>query len=434
MKQLLLNSDDFSRRQFVAQAAKTFLGVSALPLCLEKARAAGRLGSETVPTNRPLARNIIYLYMSGGMTHLDTLDPKPGTEQGGPVKAIKTKADGIQISEYMPLLAGQMDKGCAIRSLSSTKGAHEQGRYFMHTSYAKRATIVHPCMGSWTTRFQDRSNGTLPGSVLIGGGSQFAGSGFLGSKHTPLAIGNPTAGLQNSKRIPNVTEEKFHDRLTLADRLGKKFRTKYDITATKAYSDMYKDAIKLMSSKDLQAFDLNKEPESMKDLYGESTFGQGCLLARRLVENNVRYVEVNLGGWDTHQNNFVRVPEQAGYLDQGLAALLRDLEARGMLDETLIVLATEFGRTPTINQNAGRDHYPKAFSGFLAGGGIKGGQAYGKTDEGGANVIENKVTIPDFNATIAYALGLPLGQVVYSPSRRPFTIADKGLPLTHLFS
>jgi len=434
MKQLLLNSDDFSRRQFVAQAAKTFLGVSALPLCLEKAHAAGRLGSETVPTNRPLARNIIYLYMSGGMTHLDTLDPKPGTEQGGPVKAIKTKADGIQISEYMPLLAGQMDKGCAIRSLSSTKGAHEQGRYFMHTSYAKRATIVHPCMGSWTTRFQDRSNETLPGSVLIGGGSQFAGSGFLGSKHTPLAIGNPTAGLQNSKRIPNVTEEKFHDRLTLADRLGKKFRTKYDITATKAYSDMYKDAIKLMSSKDLQAFDLNKEPESMKDLYGESTFGQGCLLARRLVENNVRYVEVNLGGWDTHQNNFVRVPEQAGYLDQGLAALLRDLETRGMLDETLIVLATEFGRTPTINQNAGRDHYPKAFSGFLAGGGIKGGQAYGKTDEGGANVIENKVTIPDFNATIAYALGLPLGQVVYSPSRRPFTIADKGIPLTHLFA
>ena len=433
MKQLLLNSDDFSRRQFVAQAAKTFLGVSALPLCLKKAHAAGRLGSETVPTNRPLARNIIYLYMSGGMTHLDTLDPKPGTEQGGPVKAIKTKADGVQISEYMPLLARQMNKGCAIRSLSSTKGAHDQGRYFMHTSYAKRATIVHPCMGSWTTRFQDRSNGTLPGSVLIGGGSQFAGSGFLGSKHTPLAIGNPTAGLQNSKRIPNVTEEKFHDRLTLANRLGKKFRTKYDITATKAYSDMYKDAIKLMSSKDLQAFDLNKEPESMKDLYGESTFGQGCLLARRLVENNVRYVEVNLGGWDTHQNNFVRVPEQAGYLDQGLAALLRDLETRGMLDETLIVLATEFGRTPTINQNAGRDHYPKAFSGFLAGGGIKGGQAYGKTDEGGANVIENKVTIPDFNATIAYALGLPLGQVVYSPSRRPFTIADKGLPLTHLF-
>jgi hypothetical protein len=434
MKQLLLNSDDFSRRQFVAQAAKTFLGVSALPLCLKKAHAAGRLGSETVPTNRPLARNIIYLYMSGGMTHLDTLDPKPGTEQGGPVKAIKTKADGVQISEYMPLLAGQMNKGCAIRSLSSTKGAHEQGRYFMHTSYAKRATIVHPCMGSWTTRFQDRSNGTLPGSVLIGGGSQFAGSGFLGSKHTPLAIGNPTAGLQNSKRIPNLTEEKFHDRLTLANSLGKKFRAKYDITATKAYSDMYKDAIKLMSSRDLQAFDLDKEPESMKDLYGESTFGQGCLLARRLVENNVRYVEVNLGGWDTHQNNFVRVPEQAGYLDQGLAALLRDLETRGMLDETLIVLATEFGRTPTINQNAGRDHYPKAFSGFLAGGGIKGGQAYGKTDEGGANVIENKVTIPDFNATIAYALGLPLGQVVYSPSRRPFTIADKGLPLTHLFA
>ena len=434
MKELLLKSDDFSRRQFVEQAAKAFLGVSALPLCMKQAHAAGRLGSETVPQNRPLARNIIYLYMSGGMTHLDTFDPKPGTEQGGPVKAIKTKADGVQISEYLPLLAGQMDKGCAIRSLSSTKGAHEQGRYFMHTSYAKRATIVHPCMGAWTTRFQGRSNTTLPGSVVVGGGSQFAGSGFLGSQHMPLTIGNPEAGLQNSKRMANVTEKQFDDRLKLAGRLGKKFRNKYDLAATKAYSDMYTDAVKLMSSKDLQAFDLSKEPEHMKDLYGEDSFGQGCLLARRLVENNVRYVEVNLGGWDTHQNNFVSAPERCALLDQGLSALLQDLESRGMLDETLVVLATEFGRTPTINQNVGRDHYPKAFSGFLAGGGIKGGQTYGKTDEGGYNVIEDKVTIPDFNATIAYALGLPLGEVVYSPTRRPFTVADKGLPLTHLFA
>ncbi len=434
MKQLLLKSDEFSRRQFISQAAKTFLGVSALPLVLPNAQAAGRLGSETVPSNRPLARNIIYLYMGGGMTHLDTFDPKPGTDQGGPVSAIRTKADDVQISEYLPLLANQMDKGCIIRSLSSTKGAHDQGNYFMHTSYAKRATITHPCLGAWTTRFQGRSNSTLPGSVIIGGGSRFAGSGFLGSTHSPLAIGDPKAGLQNSKRMSGVTEERFENSINLADRLGKKFRAKYDIAATKAYSDMYRDAVKLMTSKDLEAFKLDAEPEHMKDLYGESPFGQGCLLARRLVENNVRYVEVNYGGWDTHQNNFTRVPEKTASLDQALSALLKDLENRGMLEETLVVLATEFGRTPNINQNEGRDHYPKAFSCFLAGGGIRGGQVYGKTDEGGANVIENKVAIPDFNATIAYGLGLPLGQVVHSPSRRPFTVADKGLPLTHLFA
>jgi hypothetical protein len=433
MKHTLLKADDFSRRQFINQAAKAFLGVTTLPLVANQANAAGRLGSDTVPVNRPIARNIIYLYMSGGMTHMDTFDPKPGHENGGPVKAIKTKADGVQISEYLPLLSTQMDKGCIIRGLSSTKGAHEQGNYFMHTSYAKRATIVHPCMGAWATRFQDRSNTTLPGSVIIGGGSRFAGSGFLGSKHSPLGIGSPTAGLQNSKIMRGVTEEQFDSRLALAGKLGNKFRNKYNLNANKAYSDMYADAIKLMSSKDLEAFDINKESESMKDLYGKEAFGQGCLLARRLVENNVRYVEVNYGGWDTHQNNFVSVPEKAAILDQGLTALITDLESRGLLDETLIVLATEFGRTPRINQNAGRDHYPKAFSGFMAGGGIKGGQVWGKTDEGGENVIENKVAIPDYNATIAYALGLPLGEVVYSPSRRPFTVADKGEPLTHLF-
>ena len=434
MKELLLKSDGFSRRQFVNQAAKTFLGVSTLPLVAGQANAAGRLGSDSVPINRPLARNIIYLYMSGGMTHLDTFDPKPDHENGGPVKAIKTKADGVRISEYLPLLATQMDKACVFRSLSSTKGAHEQGNYFMHTSYAKRATIVHPCMGAWATNFQNRSNTTLPGSVIIGGGSRFAGSGFLGSQHSPLTIGNPSAGLQNSKVMRGVTEEQFDTRLALAGKLGGKFREKYNLQASKAYSDMYTDAIKLMSSKDLEAFDISQEPDSMNELYGKEAFGQGCLLARRLVENNVRYVEVNYGGWDTHQNNFVSVPEKAAILDQGLTALITDLHSRGLLDETLIVLSTEFGRTPRINQNAGRDHYPKAFSGFMAGGGIKGGQVWGATDESGENVAENLVKIPDYNATIAYALGLPLGQVVYSPSRRPFTIADSGEPLTHLFA
>ena len=195
---------------------------------------------------------------------------------------------------------------------------------------------------------------------------------------------------------------------------------------------MYDDAVRLMKSKDIKAFDLKEETQATRDSYGTENFGQGVLLARRLVERQVRFVEVQLGGWDTHQNNFTRVPERCAILDQALSALLNDLSKRGLLDETLVVLATEFGRTPTINVNEGRDHYPKAFSCMLAGGGIKGGQVWGATDEEGREVIEKKVEIPDFNATIAYSLGLPLDEIIYSPTRRPFTLSDKGQPLTQL--
>jgi uncharacterized protein (DUF1501 family) len=187
-----------------------------------------------------------------------------------------------------------------------------------------------------------------------------------------------------------------------------------------------------MKSQDLEAFDLSNEPEELRNSYGDDNFGQGVLLARRLVERQVRFVEVQLGGWDTHQNNFTRVPERCAILDQALSALLKDLTQRGMLDETLIVLASEFGRTPNINVNEGRDHYPKAFSCMLAGGGIKGGQVWGKTDKEGREVVEQKVEIPDLNATIAYALGLPLDEIIYSPTRRPFTLSDKGQPITRL--
>jgi uncharacterized protein (DUF1501 family) len=190
----------------------------------------------------------------------------------------------------------------------------------------------------------------------------------------------------------------------------------------------------MMKSEDLKAFDLTQESDELRKAYGKDSFGQGCLLARRLVERGVRFVEVSLGGWDTHTANFVRVPELCDTLDRAMAALIADLSARGLLDETLIVLTSEFGRTPTINQNVGRDHYPKAFSAVLAGGGVKGGYTYGKTDKEGREVEENKVLIPDLNATIAYALGLPLNQVVYSPSKRPFVVADKGQPIMDVFA
>ncbi len=188
-----------------------------------------------------------------------------------------------------------------------------------------------------------------------------------------------------------------------------------------------------MKSDDLVAFDLTKEPEAVRQSYGKETFGQGCLLARRLVEHGVRFVEVAFGGWDTHTANFINTPRLCETFDTAVSALVQDLEARGLLASTMIVVTSEFGRTPKINQNQGRDHYP-VFSSVLIGGGIKGGMKWGSTDKAGAAPVDGKVSPPDINATIGYALGLPLDQVIYSPSKRPFTVADKGQPLTHLFA
>ena len=188
-----------------------------------------------------------------------------------------------------------------------------------------------------------------------------------------------------------------------------------------------------MKSEDLVAFDLTKEPDAVRQAYGKDTFGQGCLLARRLVEHGVRFIEVSLGSWDTHVANFINTPQLCNTLDTALAALISDLEHRGMLDSTMIVVSSEFGRTPKINQNQGRDHYP-IFSSVIVGGGIKGGMKYGATTPDGAGIAADKVGPPDLNATIGYALGLPLDQVIYSPSKRPFTVADKGQPLTHWFA
>jgi uncharacterized protein (DUF1501 family) len=238
----------------------------------------------------------------------------------------------------------------------------------------------------------------------------------------------------NVKIQGGLTEEKFNARLRLADDLDADFRSTFKHRNVKAYADMYDDAIAMMKSEDLKAFDLSEEAADLRTAYGREAFGQGCLLARRLVERGVRFVEVSLGGWDTHNANFVAVPERCETLDKGLSTLLSDLHNRGLLQDTLVVLTTEFGRTPDINQNVGRDHYPKAFSAAMWGGGVKGGYIHGSTDAEGREVVQDKMQIQDMNASIAYALGLPLDQIIYSPSKRPFTIADRGQPVTNLFA
>ena len=357
-----------------------------------------------------------------------------GPEYKGDVEAIKTNADGVRISQYLPNLANHMDKAAVINSLHSRTGAHAQGQYLMRTNYEKRGTIKHPHLGAWHLKYNDRINKQLPGFVAINSNSRNVGGGFFGSAFEPLVIGRPDAGLQNSGHFHGVDDATFVRRREAALELDREFHNKYNDPNVKAYKTMYEEAVTLMRSTDLDAFDLSKETQEMRERYGDHSFGQGCMLARRLSESGVRAVEVQLGGWDTHQENFERVEKNAAILDQALAALLGDLESRGLLKETMVVVATEFGRTPKINQNNGRDHYPKVFSAFIAGGGVKGGTVYGKSDKNGELPEENPMQVRDFNATLAYGLGLPLDQRLFSPSARPFTVAHRGNPVVDIFS
>ena len=430
----MIIKDPFTRRAFVSGAAKSFLGVGAIPMLSGLGNPALASGQ---PVNRPgKAKAVIYLYMNGGMSHLDTFDTKPGAETQGPVESIKTSADGVQLSEFFPLLSKQMHNVAVINSMNSTQGAHAQGNYFMHTSYFLRGTVKHPDMGAWASKHLGKINPGLPANVKVGGASNGLGGGFLESEFAALPIGNPESGLQYSSLLDGVTNSRFGRRLRKLKDMNSEFAASYDTKEARAYASMYDEAVTLMKSKDLESFDLKKETDAVRDRYGRDPFGQGCLLARRLVENGVRFVEVNNGGWDTHGDNFGKVAEKGAVLDKALASLLADLESSGLLDSTLVVLATEFGRTPKIFQERdnGRNHYPQAFSCLLAGGGIKGGQKFGKTDEEGREVVDNLVTVPDFNATIATALGIPLEKKTMSPSMRPFTVADKGEPIMGLFS
>ncbi|MCX8494638.1 MAG: DUF1501 domain-containing protein [Akkermansiaceae bacterium] len=427
-----LKADELTRRQFVTHAARAYLGVHLFPML------GGTLASAApeAALKGGTAKSVIYLYMSGGMSHVDTFDPKPKKKEVmGKTEAIPTKADGVMIGHYLKKTAEVMDKVCVINSMNSTQGAHEQGSYAMHTSYNLRGTIKHPSLGSWVLKLGGRIHPELPGFVAVNSAPELAGGGFLGAKYSAALIGSPDQGLNDSRRADEVTQEDFERRLSLADKMNRQFHDRYANADVKAYEELYREAISLMNSNDLKAFDLKQESEATRNLYGTGRFAQGCLLARRLVQNGVRFIEVQLGGWDTHYDNFTGVAGRCQEFDQAYAALITDLEKCGKLQETLVVVATEFGRTPEIKAEhmEGRGHNPEAFSCLLAGGGIKGGVKYGATDASGSKVKDNLVSVQDFNATIAHALSLPYETVVMSPTKRPFKIADKGVPVTTLF-
>jgi hypothetical protein len=421
--------NDISRRKFAETVAKSCLGVGAI------------LGSQdllgaNIPYNIPTARSVIFLYMAGGMTHLDTFDPKPqNKEVMGETVAINTSAHGIQLGHWLPKTAQQMHRASLLRSLNTNQGAHEQANYLLHTSYQKRGTIVHPTLGSWITKTRGNINPTLPANVRINGGSNILGAGYFEKKYGPLPLGNPSAGIQNVKKAGYVGDEMYKDRLDISKSFNADFLKDFPQKQVRAYTDLYDDAIKLMRSKDLNAFDLTKESQETRDLYGDNNFGQGCLLARRLVENSVRFVEVQYGGWDMHNDVFGNMETKGAVLDQGLSTLLEDLDMRGLLSETMVVVASEFGRSPEVKAGrVGRDHHPSSFSALLAGGGIKKGYVHGESDKRGHYIEEKGVGMEDLNATIAHAMGLNTKKIITSPSGRPFKVAHDGNVINDILS
>ena len=429
-------NNEQTRRQFIQRQARNLLGVSIL--------GAGTNNMFAQAVTKPAkAKSVIYLFMKGGMSHIDTFDMKlDNKEVQGPVKGISTNVTGLKITEHLPKLAKHMNKFAHIRSMHHTQGNHEPGTYYMYTGYPQEpGVIVHPCIGSWVSKQADRLNPNLPIFVRSGSLAGHPANGFFEVQHAPLPISKPTEGLQNSKLGKDMSQEKFQKNLKLAAELDREFLAKYNSKQVRAYTDLYKDAIAMMSSKDLAAFDTKKEPLKVRESYGlKNQFGQGCLLARKLVEKGVRFVEVDLGGWDSHTENHKQVAGQCKELDQGLSALMTDLESKGLLETTLVVVATEFGRTPHIDEYAGRSHNPLGYTCLMAGAGINGGAIYGKTDKNGKSTTTEPTTALDFNATIAWALGLN-----YENFEAPFAggqkfsisgkdTAKRGKPITKIFS
>ncbi|MGI9178583.1 MAG: DUF1501 domain-containing protein [Pirellulales bacterium] len=428
MSHLMLHDHPLARRALLGRAAGAAFGITVLD------GLAGRLAvAEQAAAGKAAATgsiNVIYLMMRGAMSHIDTFDPKPGREEQGETQAIATAVPGLQFGEHLPKLAGLADRLAVIRSLTTETGAHDQGTYLMRTSYPQINSIRHPSFGSWAVHVLGKRIRDLPGYVLVGNGNEHPGCGFLDPAVTPVPLADPARGLENITRPGYLSQANFERRLSLADRIDRDFKQHYAGLQIEAYDRMYADAVRLMGSGDLAAFDITREDAATRDRYGRSRLGQGCLLARRLVESGVRCVEVEMGGWDMHRDLWDDLPEKVGELDTAMAALLDDLEDRGLLRSTLVVLATEFGRSPKINENAGRDHHPAVFSCVLAGAGVKPGVVHGASDARGHAPDRDPVSVADFNATIAAACGLPWEKEFVAPNGRPFKIGHDGKPIT----
>jgi hypothetical protein len=402
----------------------------------------GRLALAAEQSKSRPKRSCILLWMNGGPATIDLWDRKIDHENGGPFKEIATKAPGLRIGEHLPKIAEFGDRLAVLRGMSTKEGDHGRGSYIMRTGVAPSAAgIQYPSIGALMSKEIGDPHSELPNFISIAPQRFFSqdayGSGFLGPQHAALVVGdnqfnNNGQNLDQVLKVQDLERPKSVENATAAARIDmlrdmqEEFAAGRPGAVSKSHSAAYDRAIRLMQSAGGKVFDLTEEKSAVRDKYGRNLFGQGCLLARRLVEKGVSFVEVTLGNWDTHQNNFDQVKNLCGTLDAAWAALMGDLKDRGLLDTTTIVWMGEFGRTPKIvKERTGRDHYANAWSTVVAGGGVKGGQAVGKTSKDGTTVEERVTTSADLMATVCKVLGINPEKTNMSNVGRPIPIADR---------
>jgi len=404
------------RRGFLAACGVAGLGI------------AGRLAARADDLKKQ-NRACILLWMAGGPSQFETLDPKPGAPTQGPTKAIATAVPGIQIAEHMPRMAGVMQDLALIRSMTSKEGNHGRATYLLHTSYPPSGGITHPGFGSLVAQQLGEADFDLPHFVSISG--QSVGPSFLGVRYAPFVVTDPNQKPDNL--MPPVSAERLDRRLGLMKELETPLARTGAAPLVKEHQTLYDQTARMALSPRVKAFDLAREPDKVRDAYGRSAFGQGCLMARRLVEAGVTFIEVQSSGWDTHSDELPALKKLIPPVDQATAALVADLKDRGLLDRTLVIWMGEFGRMPRVNITNGRDHYPQAFSLALSGGGVKGGRVIGATDANGEEVAERPVGVPDLFCTFCKALEIDPRVENLSNVGRPLKIVETGRAIEEVF-
>lgn len=373
--------------------------------------------------NETAAKRCLVLWMEGGPSQLETFDPKPGTDTGGPTESISTSVAGMKLAANLPHLAKQADKLAILRNVGSEEGEHFRATYYLHTGYRQVPGFPRPAIGSVVSHSHPEV--AIPKNVTLGG--QGFGPAYLGLKHAPFSIEEPAAALEQLNRLGRRRR-----RLDLIRSLNTQFDATHPQASNRRRSAMMNQLHSLMGTPFVQALNVEKEPASSRERYGDGRFAENCLIARRLLESGVRFVEVRHSGWDTHNDNFGATRRLCEEIDRPYATLLADLESSGLLDETLVIWMGEFGRTPIINGNKGRDHFPDVTPIVLSGAGLTGGQVVGATNATGTKIDGKPHSIADLFATIFSRLGIDLEAEFTTEFGSPTTLTDDGTPIAKL--
>jgi hypothetical protein len=435
MKTLLLgsravsNCEGVSRRDALKVGALSLFGLT-LPQLL------ALRGASAAPAK---AESVILIWLQGGPSHLDTFDPKPeaASEVRGQFSAIPTAVDGIQLSEHLPNTAKVMNQVALVRSLTSGIAAHEDATRYMLTGYRPLPSLKYPAYGAVVAK-EMGGRSSLPPYVTVPDPGRAGESGFIGASYSPFVVGDPSAAgfeVKNLNLPYGVDEARLQRRLQHTKLLDGRFGSGLPDDSVRSTDSFYEKAYDLVHSAPARkAFDLGQEPQSLRERYGSTTLGQGCLLARRLVEAGARFITVTKQGWDTHQNNFPTLQNRLlPELDRAYASLIADMAQRGSLDRTLVILMGEFGRTPRVNPRGGRDHWSRCRFVAFAGAGIRGGQAIGRSDSDGAMPAERPVTVEDVATTLYTALGIDPSKQYHTPTGRPIHLAANGAAIGELW-